>query len=392
MRITTALIAAVFVAACGKGNGKGGDTSTGVPEIPEIHFGDRVSASSIAGELSSETELAQKAVNTTLGAVGLAFADESVRGKMLGHVDGNRSSHCWNGPLFPLSTFTLDYTPCEDAGIRGGMIFNEDPLGPVSMNFQGLTFSETRTMSGAMGFDATGAGLSRWTLYDTVHDQPIPANRSPFSLELDGRQGSLVYDGGAFMRSVNQNTAMWGVLQYTPYGGAATEILVGGSDATALRGPSEPAEPASLSFGYLTCRCPTAGLLVMDVAIDVSELRFDLDDLKLEDDGVDDPEVKVDATSVASGATEIRYVDCGAYEATFTGDTTLEVSLGSTELRAAVQHLCDTAVITDSARCNALLMAADEVSEVVVEVGTNKIGNAISDEVAVGFDTAYCRP
>lgn len=391
MRTTTALMAAVLVAGCGKGTGKGGDSTSTTP-VPQITFGDRVSASAIAGEMSSDTELAQAAANTTLGAVGLAFADDSVRSKMLEHVDGNRDSHCWVGPLFPLSQFTLDYTPCEDAGIRGGLIFNEDPLGPVSMNFQGLTFSDSRTVNGAMGFDATGAGQSRWTLYDTVHEQPTPANRSPFDLELDGRAGTLTFDGGAFMRSVNQNTALWGELQFTPYGGAATTILVGGSDAAALRTPSEPAEPASVSFGYLTCRCPTSGLLVMDVGLSVSEITFDLDDLKVEEDGVDDPEASVTVSASTGGPAEIRYVGCGEYETTFTGDTTLEVTLTSSDLRAAVQHLCDTAVITDTSRCNALLMAADATSEVVVEVGTNKIGNAITDEVAVGFDTAYCRP
>lgn len=394
MRAFTAVLALAFVAGCGKG-GKSDDTGTGggTNKIPEIEFGDAANAKAVRGSITDDAVTAQAATNLLLGAIGLAFSDHAVQEKMGDHVDPNRDHNCWTSPDFPLSTFTLDYTDClDDFGISGGLIFNDDPLGPNSFDFKTITFNDTRTINGGVGFDATGASNLHWTVYDTVAAAPTPDTRVPLDVTIDGREGTITYDGGGFMRLLNANYAAWGVIEWTPYGGNPATVLVGSTNAAELTLPDEPAEPASLSNAYETCRCPTNGLMSLEVGYELEEVDVDLDDLKTTDDGVDDPEVVLFVSGGTSGQIEARNTACGEWENTYMGTDEVQVEVSSDDLQDAIQLLCDTAVITDGARCTGLRQAAANISSITVTVGTNRLATAIEQETNVSFDTAYCRP
>lgn len=394
MRTFSALLAMTLVVGCSgkKGKDSGGDSGN-TATIPQIEFNSSVSAKGVSGNLDAETILAHKSTHVVLGAMGLAAADEAVREKLVEHSDGQRTSHCWSGPLIPQSTFTLDYTNCDDAGIAGGMVFNLDPLGPIGLDFRNLVLNDDRIMNGAVGLDHTGADLNRWKAYDTFGDTPTQAIREPINLEIQGQDVEVTLNGGSFLRQVNQNLAVWGVFDITPYGGETTQVLVGGTDAAALDSSSEPADPASLPWSYLTCRCPTAGLMAMDVGFGITEITIDLDDLKASDDGVDDPEMTVEVSATASGPLEARYVTCGEYDITFDGGAGVDFEVSKDELRAGIQSLCDTAVIGDSNRCTALIRAADSLGgPVAVNVGANRLATAVGTRAAVEFDTSYCNP
>ena len=150
-------LSTLCVTGCGSdGNNDGGTTDTGPTyTVPELTFKGAVNAKSIDGNLSENTVLGHKAAYMYAGSLALAAADEGVQERLAGHGSDARDSHCWIAPVVPLSNFTLDYSPCTDAGlgISGGMIFNEDPLGPVSLAFQSMTFDTSRTLSGAVGLD-----------------------------------------------------------------------------------------------------------------------------------------------------------------------------------------------------------------------------------------------
>lgn len=393
MRTFSALLALTLAVGCSGNKGKDQNPDSGsTVTIPSIEFTDSVSATGVSGNVDADTIKAHQATNVVLGAMGLAAADEAVREKMVEHSDGARSSHCWAGPLIPQSTFTLDYTACDDAGIAGGMVFNLDPLGPIGLDFRNLVFNDDRTMNGAVGLDKTGADLVRWKTYDTIGDTPTPGMRDPINIELGGQDFEITYDGGTFLRELNTNLAVWGVFEVTPYGGEARTVLVGGTDPVALDSNMEPGEPASLPFSYLTCRCPTSGLMAMDLEFNASEISIDIDDLKTSDDGVDDPELTIEVSATASGPVEARYAGCGEYDVVFDGSAGLTFDVSGDEIQAGIQRLCDTAVISDSSRCTGLIQAASSLDTVSVTVGPNRLANAVATRAGVEFDTSYCNP
>ncbi len=392
MRVSVAVLAAAVAAGCGKGgSGEDSGTGTGGTTAPSLSFKAQVNSKAVSGGVTAAGVDAQRATNLLMGAIGLAFADGRVRAGLAGIADPG-TQVCWYGPGIPQSYFTLDYTPCEDQGISGGLIFNDDPLGPVGLDFKNVGFGGTRHIDGAVGLDDTGAENLHWAAYDTDGDQPVSTNRIPFDVTVDGVEGTLTFDGGVFLRALNNNTAAWGVVQFQPYGGDPVQVLVGGTDAAALTGAQEAPEPASLTWAYESCRCPTVGLYAMELTYEVREVDFDLDDLLEGDDAVDDPVVTLQAGGEVSGPVEARMTDCGEWDIAFTGEATLDVPVSSDELKDAIQNLCDTAVIADGERCTALLLAADKVSEVTVQVGANRLANAIANDAAIDFDNAYCRP
>ncbi|NCG17699.1 MAG: hypothetical protein GWP91_01605, partial [Rhodobacterales bacterium] len=82
---------------------------------------------------------------------------------------------------------------------------------------------------------------------------------------------------------------------------------------------------------------------------------------------------------------------CGEYETTFTTSDSVMVTLSGADLASEIQGLCDSAVIADPNRCEALQAAANMAGDIEVSVAVAKLENAASRTVDVDFDNAYCR-
>ena len=85
------------------------------------------------------------------------------------------------------------------------------------------------------------------------------------------------------------------------------------------------------------------------------------------------------------------FTACGEYETTFTTSDSVMVTLSGADLASEIQGLCDSAVIADPNRCEALQAAANMAGDIEVSVAVAKLENAASRTVDVDFDNAYCR-
>ena len=221
-------------------------------------------------------------------------------------------------------------------------------------------------------------------------DTPTRDNRIPLQITVDGRDVSVSVDGGVSLSNFLGEWRSWGVMDVTPYGGSPVRVSKGSGSEAELMTSSLPEEPLASSLSYLACRCPVSGVVSMNLEMQVAEIKFDLDNLIEEEDEVDDPDVTIDVSLVVEGPGEVRPTECGVHEGVWSPAEEPVVTVDSDDLSVAIQSLCDAALIIEPGRCTALLQAAANVGSVDVNVGENKLQNAVGSAVAIELDNSFC--
>ena len=127
--------------------------------------------------------------------------------------------------------------------------------------------------------------------------------------------------------------------------------------------------------------------------LDVSEVTFDIDKLKVEDDDINDIKLDVPVTHSIEGQAVLKYTGCGAYDVEYTvNPDTLTVNVDRDAILARIQFACDTEEIESENRCNNLIRAATGLNDgLTVTLDAEEINAVALMAVETSFDTGWCR-
>jgi hypothetical protein len=382
-------------------DGHTGDTDT-TPGPIAFDFVPSVRARRYEAAIAPEVIEAHQASSTFLSAIGVVAADPKVQDRFASNGEGGVADFragaldCWERPEFPMFSFTLDYSNCAEYLMAGGVYVEDHPSGPLLFSFLDFSVDE-RTVGGTVSFDTRGAYPEPqfWQMYPTNADDPGIENPADINVSLRTESGSVrfpsQYTGGATIDFLNQQLSVWGVFTT---GDAKNRVTVvhGAVDAADVP-PDDPrdADVLSLPLNWLSCRCPTAGTETYDMPLHFSEVIIDIDDLEVEPDDVDDPDLVIPVDYDLVGKGILERTGCGEYDVTFDAPPA-EIVLSSERLVGVISFQCDTLAINDVARCNALIAAARELGELVVEIQEADATATALAAVEQEFDTDYCRP
>lgn len=399
MRHHPLLLALGVLLACnGDGDGNDDRTDTGTVEPPPyFDFVSTVSPKSYEAEISQDTLAAQQVSNMLLSSMAVAVADQKVQDRL--NTDGGGVApfraavlDCWERPEFPMFSFAIDYTGCSVYQMGGGIFVNDHPSGPLLFEFQNFQISD-REIGGVLGLDTRDAYPSPlyWQAYDTNAENPGLDNRVQIGVTLDRTAYGVTYDGGASVDFLNQQWSMWGVATIT---GGETEMTVvhGAADPSGVA-PADPpgADVLASSLNWLECRCPQSGISSYDMPLHFTMVTIDIDDLEVEPDEVDDPDLEIPFDFDVQGRAVLTHTGCGEYDVEYqTDDATIPLPVD--RLVGAVSFQCDTLAIPDRQRCQALVQAASRLGdELLIEVGAAEVTSTAKTAVERDFDTTWCR-
>ncbi|MCA9492882.1 MAG: hypothetical protein KC621_23280 [Myxococcales bacterium] len=391
---------ACLAAACSGDKDKGNtDGDTGDAGPPSFEFNTSVKAKSFVATIAPDTVAAHQVVTALLAGTAVVVSDDKVQDRL--RVDGGgeeppalRAAYgrCWSRPEHPMFSFTIDYTGCQPFNMGGGVFVIDHPSGPLLFGFYDF-FIADRTVGGTLAFDTRGAYPSPyfWKVYNTDNSNPGEDNRVPIGVTLDRTSYGVTYDGGASVSFFQQTWSMWGVLETGPIENPV-QVVLGGVEPGDVAPDERPGENAlKSSLNWLECRCPTSGVATYDMPLHFTEVTVDIDDLEVDPDGIDDPEMVIPLDYDLEGRAILTHVGCGEYDVEYQAEDA-SIPLSSDRLVGAVSFLCDTRAISDLNRCNALVDAARDVGDgFVIEVkkadATKTANKAVEDE----FDTNFCK-
>lgn len=399
MRQLALLLALSALSACnGDGDGDDGGTDTGTVEPPpSFEFKSSVAARSYEAEISEDTLAAQRVSNMLLASAAVVVADQKVQDRL--NTDGGGGSpfraavlDCWARPEFPMFSFAIDYTNCSTYQMGGGVFVNDHPSGPLLLEFQNFRISE-REIGGVLGLDTRDAYPAPlyWQAYDTNAENPGLDNRVQIGVTVDRSAYGVTYDGGASVDFLNQQWSMWGVATIT---GGETEMTVvhGAADAAGVS-PAGPTGDDVLksSLNWLECRCPQSGISSYDMPLNFQVVTIDIDDLEVEPDDIDDPDMEIPFDFDVQGRAVLTHTGCGEYDVDYQTDAAV-IPLPIDRLVGAISFQCDTLAIPDRQRCQAMVQAASRLgSDLLIEVGVDAVTATAAASVERDFDTTWCR-
>ncbi len=366
------------------------DTGGGTVEVPSFTFLTEVNAQGIDGDVGADALDQHRVANTVFSAVQLALAEPQVQSRLQVDNGGGRSNHCWTAPPVAQTNFIIDYTPCANDGITGGIYIDDTPQGPVIIEFLNFTFDESREISGAVALDSATADSSmEWLMYDADPNAPSPDTRAPISVEIDGNGFLFGTSGGGALDLQFNSWNQWGAVTVSSVGAEAT-VLAGGTVAEDLFTTNKPSDALSGPLAWTNCRCPYFGKQTYAFDLDITEISVDLDKVDSEDDDEDDPEMSFFKEANVTGSALLTTTACGEYEVEFTPTEEPTVIVTGPELRAEIGRLCDVALI-EEVKCIGFLAAADEVDTLTVTITENKMQAAAETTVRNNFDTSFCK-
>lgn len=390
---------ACLVAACA-GDKDGTETDTDTDSgPPSFTFNSSVKAKSFEATISPDTIAAHQVTTAVLASTAVVVADEKVQDRLA--VDGGGEEppafrgaygNCWLRPDHPMFSFTIDYTGCQPFNMGGGVFVIDHPSGPLLFGFYDFFIAE-RTLGGTLAFDTRGAYPANyfWKVYNTDNSNPSVDNRVPLGVTLDRTQYGVQYDGGANLDFLHQTWGMWGLLTTGPVE-SPTTVILGGTTPEEVAPDDRPGENAlKSSLNWLSCRCPTSGLSTYDMPLHFTKVVVDIDDLEVEPDEVDDPEMEIPLDWDLEGKGILTHVGCGEYDVEYQA-TDANIPLSQAQLVGAVSFLCDTKAVPDQARCNAMVDAAQDLGEgFTIQVKQADATKTADDAVQAEFDTSFCK-
>lgn len=401
MSISRALPASVLLAACnGNGDGQGTDDDTDGPEPPPyFEFVSTVEPKFFDAEVAEEAIDAHRVSSMLLAATSVVVADEKVQDRL--NVDGGGSTlraaylACWSRPQYPMFSFAIDYTPCSSFQMGGGVFVDDHASGPLLFEFENFSIfpdAITRSITGTLALDTRDAFPAPlyWQAYNTDSDNPGLDNPVPIGVNLDRKSYGTAYAGGASVDFLAQQWSMWGTLTI---GESDPLVVVHGGRVPEDVAPDEPsgADVLKSSLNWLSCRCPTSGISSYDMPLHFSEVTLDIDDLEVDPDEVDDPDLVIPLDYDVDGRGVLTHTGCGTYDVDYDSDT-VTIPLSVDRLVGAVSFLCDTRTIADLQRCNALVAAAGRLEgDLQIEVSADDADQTALTAVEQDFDTTWCR-
>jgi len=377
------------------------DTGTSNTGPLKFTFKSEVQAVGYEADVADQAVAAHRISTLFLAATAVVSADEKVQDRL--NVNGNggylraANVECWDRPEFPMFSFAIDYTPCKSLyDLDGGVFVNDHPAGPLLYQFQDFSI-KNRRLGGVLGFDVDGAYVDPYSqqpywLPDNTHsDNPGPDSDVEMSATVDGTNYGVAYTGGASVSFKDQQWSMWGVLdigfdQYTH-----VQVIHGGVAPGDVPGddPTDATVDTS-SLDWLSCRCPTSGVEGMDLPLHFTKVTVDLDDLEQDPDAIDDPVLDLDIDYELPGSAELTHTGCGKYDMDYTADP-VSIPISTDQIIGAISFQCATLEIDDEERCNALLAAANALTEgVTATITPDQTTQTALDAINSDFDTTWC--
>ena len=405
------LVLFVALAGCKGDNGDDpdADTDTGDGGPASFEFRSSVTAVEYAALVAPEAIAAHRASSMMLASTAIVVADEKVQDRL--NTDGAGSSEterggdawrpgaldCWVRPQFPMFSFTIDYTPCEDTYfMSGGVFVNDHPSGPLLFeynNFQIQGPGTLREIGGVLALDTRGAFPEPlyWEIYNTDSDNPAPDNLVPLGIEIDRVLYGVSYTGGASVDFLNQQWSMWGVATIGPEENPYT--VVHGGRVPEDVSPDDPsgADVLKTPLNWLECRCPTSGVSALDMPLEIATVTVDIDDLEAEPDDIDDPTMAIPVNFELSGQAVLTAKGCGEYDVEYqTQDVAIPVTRD--QLVGALSFQCATFAVEGELRCQAMVAAANQLEgDLTIEVRPEDATATALDAVEQDFDTSWCK-
>jgi hypothetical protein len=346
---------------------------------------------------------AHRASSALLSAISVAAADPKVQDRLQSNGGGTRAADfrtgsldCWSRPEFPMFSFTLDYTDCQAYGMQGGIFVEDHPSGPLLFSFLNWQVTD-RTVGGTLAFDVRDAYPEPmfWQLYPTDGDNPGLDNIVPIGLTVKDESARLSfasdYRGGASVDFLNQEISVWGVLTTGPADAPITVVHGGVKPGDVPPDDPRDADPLQTPLNWLSCRCPTAGTSTYDMPLHFSEVVIDIDDLESDPDDVDDPDLIVPVDFDLAGKGTLTHTGCGEYDVAYDAEQAV-IELPMEQLLGVLTFACQTLVINDPVRCQALIDATRELETLEVEIPPADANATATAAVQSDFDTTYCRP
>ena len=401
MKVLVALLVA-SVGCNGKDDNPTQLNETGGPTGP-VFFDLKATttAKGFEAEVVPEAIKAHQISSTLLASTSLVVADQKVQDRLNTNGGGGEllraaPLQCWYRPQYPMFSFAIDYTGCEaQYGISGGVFVNDHPSGPLLFefnNFQIQADATVREIGGVLALDTRNAFPEPlyWNAYNTDGDNPGLKNPVQLGIGLDRETFGLSYSAGASVDFLNQEWAMWGVA--TIGVGKESITVVHGGRVPEDVSPSEPTGTDVLksSLNWLDCRCPTSGVQALDMPLRFSSVTVDVDDLEVEPDGIDDPDVQIPVDYELFGQGVLTHTGCGTYDVEYQTQA-VEIPVPVNQLVGAVSFLCATFEIADEQRCGALVAAAGGLGEdLKVQVSQEEATAVALAAVEADFDTTWC--
>lgn len=390
---------AVLLTACsGDPNPDKGATADTAPPPLSFTFKTQVPASELSAEIADSAVKAHQASNLLLSAQRLLAADEKVQDELRsygGDGDVPRGAfQCWTRPQFPRWTFTLAYgDSCAQFDLEGAAGIERHPTQQLLYNFQNFSV-KGREMSGTLALNTLGRAKNvpySFVLYDTELDNPGIETRTEIGVTLGpGNRAGITFDGGAAVNFTNQTWSVWGTSRIS--GSEDPITVVHGARTAEEVAPDSPtgANVVRSSLDWLECRCPTQGLASQEMALEITSVMIDIDDLQEERDGVNDPVLEIDVEQRIEGRAIFNYTGCGEFELEYETEP-LQITLDKQLVFAELQFVCDTRTINDPERCAALQQALLRNSEdLVVDITTEDLVATAQDAALVQLDTSWC--
>lgn len=391
----------VFACTDGKDTGDDGNNDTSDPGGPQTFtFKQNVSADVYEAAVAPEAIEAHQVSSMLLASAAVVAADDKVQDRL--NTDGGGDIQpsfrgaldCWTRPEFPMFSFSIDYTNCGNYQMSGGVFVNDHPSGPLLFEFEAFKITD-REIGGVLALDTTDAYPSPlyWTAYNTEGDDPEPGNDVKIGVKLDSELYGVSYWGGASVDFINQEWSMWGVATMGPEE-APIEVVHGWEyveDAEAEDPTSGNVMKSSLN--WLECRCPQSGTMSLEMPLQFSSVRIDIDDLEDVPDVIDDPEMDIEVNFELSGRGVMTATGCGSYDVDYRPQTeTVEIPISKDQLTGAISFQCATLAINDEQRCDALLAAAGNLpGDLLVSVSQEAATATALAAVEQDFDTAWCQ-
>lgn len=380
MRAWSTVWVMLFAGACGGGKGPGSDTDD---LAPVVDLATEASALEVEVEVAGDLVEAQRAVSTILAAQLAAVLDPNVH-LTLGVPAKTAAAPCWtSGPL--QTAFSVDYKQCGSLGLGGVLHVHDHAFAPLTLSFLQFKVND-RQVDGVMALDggAEGGFFSTW---DTTSADPGPESRAPFGVQTGFAASGLSWEGGLELDTTGNRLAQWGVASVEGSEGTVRTIRVGGTDAASLLGDGAPEDPLEASLSYATCRCPSQGTIAYELDGRITRLLIDLDDLEAQDDGIDDPELRIPIELPLTGDAVVETVGCGQYEVSMDLDP-IEVPVAGAQVATRIQAQCDALAI-EASRCEALVATAS-AKDFRFTIPPDTLLPAVQAAVNIQFDGSWC--
>ena len=403
MRRHLTLLIVLAAAACNGDNAKDGPgtTDTSVPQPkPSFQYQANAPARSYVASLTEDSIAAHQMSNLFLAATAVVSSDEKTRDQLI--TDGNGLSsgggtgfECWSRPEFPMWTFDLNFEPCADQGfdMGGGVSIEDHASGPLLYSFNTFRI-EDRSMGGTLALDTRGAVDAPlfWTSYNTDSNSPGLDNPVQLGISAGDYTSGASWTGGTSVNFLTSTWSMWGVLTLRP---ADRDFVIvhGGNVATDVPPDEAPgADAVAMSLDWQSCRCPSAGKSTYELDLQFDEIKVDVDDLEINDDGVDDPEITLVIEHTVSGTATVNYKsECGTFDVDYDVSDTV-ITVPNTTMVAAVSFLCDIRAIEDTARCTSITAGLARVGDFLIDVPQADVLATAKATLEDSFDGAWCEP